>query len=110
MAGVCQAGGGVYQARGWPSRHSCAETIVIAPHSNCIPPYHSPTLPHSQIDKKEFRQAIKALGFDFATKEIDMVFDDFDVDKSGSIEYKELNKMLRIGAGDMPRDAEDRSR
>ena len=28
-----------------------------------------------------------------------MVFDDFDDDNSGTIEYKELNKMLRRGAG-----------
>ena len=49
------------------------------------------------IDKKEFRRAIQALGFDFfdEVSEIDKVFDEFDVDKSGSIEYKELNKMLR---------------
>ena len=52
------------------------------------------------IDKKEFRRAIRALGFDFFAdvSEIDMVFDDFDTDGSGSIDYKELNKMLRQGA------------
>ena len=52
------------------------------------------------IDKKEFRRAIRALGFDFFAdvSEIDMVFDDFDADGSGSIDYKELNKMLRQGA------------
>ena len=40
------------------------------------------------IDKKEFRRAIRSLGFNFfkGDSEIDMVFDDFDVDGSGSIE------------------------
>ena len=31
--------------------------------------------------------------------EIDLVFDSLDNDKSGSLEYKELNKQLRVGAG-----------
>ena len=54
-----------------------------------------------EINKKEFRRAIRALGFNFfkGDAEIDMVFDDFDVDGSGSIEYGEMNKMLRQGAG-----------
>ena len=50
-----------------------------------------------EIEKKEFRRAIKAMGFDFFADdgEIDMVFDDFDLDKSGAIDYRELNKQLR---------------
>ena len=50
-----------------------------------------------QVDKKEFRIAIKAMGFDFFANdaEIDMVFTDFDTDKSGEISYKELNEALR---------------
>ncbi len=54
-----------------------------------------------EIDKREFRRAIQALGFNFFANdaEIDMVFEDFDVDKNGTIEYKELNKMIRQGAG-----------
>ena len=53
-----------------------------------------------EIDKKEFRKAIRAMGFNFFAddSEIDMVFDDFDIDKSGKIDYKELNKALRRGA------------
>ena len=54
-----------------------------------------------EIDKAEFRQAIRAMGFDFIAgdNEIDMIFDDFDIDGSGKLDYKELNKQLRQGAG-----------
>ena len=50
-----------------------------------------------QIDKKEFRRAIKSMGFDFFANdaEMDMVFIDFDTDKSGTISYRELNAALR---------------
>ena len=53
------------------------------------------------IDKDEFRRAVKLMGFDFLASdtEIDMVFNSLDVDSSGMLEYKELNKQLRIGAG-----------
>ena len=49
------------------------------------------------IDKAEFRRAIKAMGFALYVNdaEIDMVFDDFDEDKLGAIDYKELNAALR---------------
>ena len=51
------------------------------------------------VDKREFRRAIKAIGFNFIADddEIDMVFDGFDLDKSGYIDYKELNNTLRAG-------------
>eukprot|EP00966_Prymnesium_polylepis_P193761 4490929-Prymnesium_polylepis.2 len=41
------------------------------------------------------------MGFDFLATdaEIDMVFASLDIDGSGKLEYKELNKQLRIGAG-----------
>ena len=53
-----------------------------------------------EIDKKEFRKAIRSMGFNFFTDdaEIDMVFDDFDLDKSGKLDYKELNQQLRLQA------------
>ena len=53
------------------------------------------------IDKMEFRRAIRGCGFDFFTDdaEIDAVFEDFDIDGNGSLDYKELNKNLRQGAG-----------
>lgn len=42
------------------------------------------------IDKKELRQAVKALQLDFIATdaEIDLVFNDFDADGSGMISYK----------------------
>jgi Ca2+-binding EF-hand superfamily protein len=54
-----------------------------------------------EIEKKEFRRAIKSMGFDFIAndKEIDMIFNEFDTDGSGKVDYKELNKHLRQGAG-----------
>ena len=54
-----------------------------------------------EIDKKEFRMAIRSMGFTFIQddSEIDTVFDEFDMDGSGKLDYKELNKQLRQGAG-----------
>ena len=51
------------------------------------------------IDKKEFRKAIKALGFDFIANdaEIDMVFLEFDTDRSGLIDLTELSATLKDG-------------
>ena len=37
------------------------------------------------------------MGFEVPPKEADAVFDSLDDDRSGSLEYKELNKMLRKG-------------
>ena len=39
------------------------------------------------IDKKEFRRAIAALGYAAPRAEIDGLFDKFDADRSGEIEY-----------------------
>ena len=51
------------------------------------------------IELSEFRMAMKACGFDVPKAEIDAVFAQLDKDGSGKLEYKELNKMLRTGAG-----------
>ena len=51
------------------------------------------------ISKKEFRRAIKALGFDCRNREVDAVFEEFDDDSSGRVDYKELNRKLREYAG-----------
>ena len=48
------------------------------------------------INKKEFCRAMNALGFAIPEAECNKVFETLDEDKSGSLEYKELNKMLRI--------------
>ena len=47
------------------------------------------------VSKKEFRKAMPKLGFDVPTKDIDALFDSFDPDGSGSIDFTELKKMLR---------------
>jgi Ca2+-binding EF-hand superfamily protein len=51
------------------------------------------------VDKKEFFKAIKSLGFEVERTDSDAVFDTLDADRSGMLEYKELNEMLRKGAG-----------
>ena len=53
-----------------------------------------------KIDKREFCHAMRALGFDdVSEKDAGAVFDMLDDDKSGQLEYKELNMMLRKGFG-----------
>merc|ERR1719424_932438 len=51
------------------------------------------------VDKGEFHKAVRALGFDMEKEHTDAVFDSLDDDKSGALEYKELNIMLRKGLG-----------
>ena len=52
------------------------------------------------VDKKEFCKAVRSLGFKVEKRDADAVFDSLDDDKSGELEYKELNLMLRKqGAG-----------
>ena len=49
-----------------------------------------------QISRKEFRRAVRALGFDYATDhDIDAVFAVLDEDDSGAIDFRELNGQLR---------------
>ena len=49
-----------------------------------------------KIDKREFWHAVRALGFnDIPESACNAVFDSLDDDKSGQLEYKELNMMLR---------------
>ena len=53
-----------------------------------------------KIDKREFSHAVRALGFsDISEADAGAVFDMLDEDKSGHLEYKELNTMLRKGYG-----------
>ena len=47
------------------------------------------------IDKKEFREAISALGFDAPKADKDAVFEQFDADGSGAIDLKELKNALK---------------
>ena len=48
------------------------------------------------VSKKEFRRALPVLGFKDVSREVvDALFDSLDGDKSGTIEYRELQKLLR---------------
>ena len=50
----------------------------------------------TSLSKKEFRDAVRELGFETAPKEeIDAVFALLDPDKSGKLSYEELDKGLR---------------
>ena len=51
------------------------------------------------VDKREFCRAVNALGFEVSDEEGGIVFDILDDDRSGQLEYKELNEMLRKGTG-----------
>jgi len=47
-----------------------------------------------QVSKKEFRNAMPALGMDLPIDVVDALFDQYDLDGQGSIEFNELKKML----------------
>ena len=47
------------------------------------------------IDKREFRKALLALGFNAPKEEAEALFNAYDCDGGGSIDYQEMNKMLR---------------
>jgi len=53
-----------------------------------------------QISKKEFQKAMPLLGMDLPVKAINDLFDQYDPDKSGVMEFDELQKMLRRPAGE----------
>jgi Ca2+-binding EF-hand superfamily protein/tetratricopeptide (TPR) repeat protein len=53
---------------------------------------------NGKINAKEFRQAICGLGYSAPREDCNKVFGLFDVDKSGEIDYNELNRALRRGA------------
>ena len=57
------------------------------------------------IDRVEFRRAVRALGFDavdFPDSAIDAVFDEFDEDGSGSLDYMELaQELAKVEKGGM---------
>ena len=51
-----------------------------------------------KITSKEFRAAVAALGYEGPRGEVDALFAQMDVDSSGSMEFKEMNRALRKGA------------
>ena len=48
-----------------------------------------------EISKKEFRRAMPALGLEVPERDIDSLFDEWDKDGGGSLDFKELQKILR---------------
>ena len=76
----------------------------LAPHSPAAA-RSNPTLSQGEIDRTEFRQAGQSMGFAADLAEIDAVFNEIDEDGSGAIEYHELSKVLRGGAGQNTLDA-----
>ena len=47
------------------------------------------------ISPKEFRRAMREIGYAVPREHVDLVFESMDPDGSGQIEYKELSKLLR---------------
>ena len=54
---------------------------------------------NGHIERSEFNRAVAAMEFDFvaSSDEIDALFDSFDVDSSGVVDFRELNRLLRAG-------------
>ena len=50
--------------------------------------------------RREFRGALVALGLSVSKQETDTLFAAFDADGGGLLDYRELQKVLRRGAGD----------
>jgi Ca2+-binding EF-hand superfamily protein len=47
------------------------------------------------ISKKEFRQAVAALGYDVPKAEVESLFETFDKDMNGNVDYLEMGRALR---------------
>ena len=56
-----------------------------------------------QVDKKEFRKATQELGVQATPEQLDAIFDKWDTDGSGGIDFKELDFALK-GAKTRPQD------
>lgn len=46
------------------------------------------------VSKLEFTNGIRRAGFDAKPRDLDMIFDDLDIDRSGELEYSELQSQL----------------
>lgn len=47
------------------------------------------------IDKSELSEAFKVLGENLSNTEIDMILEEYDLDKSGAIDFQEFWKMMK---------------
>jgi len=52
----------------------------------------------AEISRKEFHKAMPALGVEIEAKDIDELFNSWDADGGGSLDFKELSTILK-GAG-----------
>jgi len=48
-----------------------------------------------EVSKKEFREAMTGLGLEVPAKDVDSLFDSWDSDGGGSLDFKELQKILK---------------
>lgn len=53
---------------------------------------------NGRISKLELRRAVLAVGYDAPRADVDALFDSIDVDRSGTIEYRELYRVLKPDA------------
>ncbi|RYY86974.1 EF-hand domain-containing protein, partial [archaeon] len=51
---------------------------------------------NSRIDQKEFREAMSRLRVNLSSSDIDMLFQRYDLDRSGEIDYKEFLQLLGL--------------
>lgn len=56
---------------------------------------HAQTNGDGEVDRDEFRQALKHLGLVFPVEQVDAVFDSFDGEGKGTISHKEFHKLLK---------------
>ena len=50
---------------------------------------------NGRIDKREFREAVGALGYDAPPAEVNRLFEEFDLDGSGVIDFREIHQLLK---------------
>ena len=55
-----------------------------------------------RIDRTEFRRGLLALGIKAPREELDALFGSFDLDRSGQLDFRELNAALRREAEALP--------
>ena len=77
-------------------------TSPLSPRFRCPFPFSGDTDGDGTVSCLEFRKAIKALGHAAPADEVDALFNFFDKDGSGKLEFRELHRALRVNAAQMP--------